>query len=335
MNKNKIDWVNISKGIAILLVIFEHALFKVDLIGNTILMFHMPFFFFISGYCYHKKDDSNMKKWRINTLIKNIKIYVIFSIFGFIWYMVKSKFNIPFDNLILNFFNIFYANQAKYHLVAGGMWFVISLLFTKLLFSFLVKFIDKLTAIENVLILIVFGSIAIFLNSIGINMLPFCLDNVRFSILFYYLGYLYQKYFNDKEGNVIKVILFGVILFLTTYFNPVSIMMHENSYGNYILFFFGSIFGILCLINISKLITNNKNFNKIFTFFGKNTLYYFTMQFICLDIVKKIFSYFEINNIMNSILVFIIVVMILIPINKFLDKKLTPFIMKNDKKLVN
>lgn len=44
----RLDWVDIAKGIAIVLMILGHSSLP-NTIQNWIYSFHMPFFFFISG----------------------------------------------------------------------------------------------------------------------------------------------------------------------------------------------------------------------------------------------------------------------------------------------
>ena len=48
MSKKRIEWVDISKGIAIILMIIGHSGIP-HFLNNWIYSFHMPFFFFISG----------------------------------------------------------------------------------------------------------------------------------------------------------------------------------------------------------------------------------------------------------------------------------------------
>lgn len=74
MKKEK--WIDISKGIVILLVIFEHSLMQIDFIAKNILMFHMPFFFFISGLCFNSNmNNEEERKWRRKNFKKYLKIY--------------------------------------------------------------------------------------------------------------------------------------------------------------------------------------------------------------------------------------------------------------------
>ena len=57
MNKKRIDWVDVAKGIAMILVIVVHA--EEHFIPGTLVStkipiytFHMPLFFFVSGYLF-------------------------------------------------------------------------------------------------------------------------------------------------------------------------------------------------------------------------------------------------------------------------------------------
>ena len=58
MERNK--QVDIIRGVAILLVVLEHALGTSDnFFANIILSFHMPVFFILSGYLAHEKITGN------------------------------------------------------------------------------------------------------------------------------------------------------------------------------------------------------------------------------------------------------------------------------------
>ena len=66
IQNGRILWIDAARGIAILLVILGHCIGSLDDPGNkVILSFHMPLFFFISGFCARKEKvflDYLMKK---------------------------------------------------------------------------------------------------------------------------------------------------------------------------------------------------------------------------------------------------------------------------------
>ena len=54
----RISWIDTTRGIAILLVVFGHCMGYIDNpINKVILSFHMPLFFFLSGCCAKRKTD--------------------------------------------------------------------------------------------------------------------------------------------------------------------------------------------------------------------------------------------------------------------------------------
>ena len=60
----KDDSVSISKGIAIMLMVIVHARFSKY--GDTLItMFHMPLFFFFSGYCFKERYLKETKEFVI------------------------------------------------------------------------------------------------------------------------------------------------------------------------------------------------------------------------------------------------------------------------------
>lgn len=325
----KKQWINVTKGIGILLVILEHALFKIGLFGKTILMFHMPLFFFISGYCYNgeSKSSTEEKQWRKNQILTNVRIYAFFSIVGFIWYLIKDGKNSNITSILFNFANIFYGNQVYGKLVSGGAWFIISLLGCKILYSlFYQKIKNDNVILKSSIIMILSFILGIIFHQLKIEFLPLCINNIFFALSFYILGYI-LKITNiiEKLSKIIYIMPMPLLIFLTlcSYYNQ-PVMMHANDYGNYLLFIIGSISGVLAVCYISIVFTKY-TFSKIFSFFGKDTLFYFTWQFICLDVVKKLLKTISLSCEIKSIIAFVIVVLLLIPINYFSQKFIKKF----------
>ena len=60
MSNNDLDWVHIAKGLAIVLVVVGHF-YPVQspeywtVMHQVIYAFHMPVFFLLSGYLYHRR----------------------------------------------------------------------------------------------------------------------------------------------------------------------------------------------------------------------------------------------------------------------------------------
>ena len=97
MNNNKQldDSVSFAKGIGIILMVLGHTFFS-PYGHDVIYMFHMPLFFFISGYCF---KESYLEDFRSYARKRIGKIYVPFvkwgliCLFCFLWTVKTEKAN--------------------------------------------------------------------------------------------------------------------------------------------------------------------------------------------------------------------------------------------------
>lgn len=123
MNDRK-AWIDISKGIAILLVVFEHSLLDSDwLLARVILIFHMPFFFFISGYCFNIKGTSHevVVAYIRRTILNTLRIVGIIGLVSFPFYTMKSflKGELTIELIATNFRNYIYGNSIQGYAFGG------------------------------------------------------------------------------------------------------------------------------------------------------------------------------------------------------------------------
>ena len=83
----RLDYVDVAKGIGILLVVLGHCLvFGGSWSSNLfwyIYAFHMPFWFTISGYLYKRKDPSSFMIGKITTLLVPFVAYFSLNIIIF------------------------------------------------------------------------------------------------------------------------------------------------------------------------------------------------------------------------------------------------------------
>ena len=80
----RIQWIDIAKGIGIILVIIGHVSINAN-INDFIYSFHMPLFFIISGFLY--KPKKNFVKNKVRSILIP---YFVFSIVSFIyWFFIE------------------------------------------------------------------------------------------------------------------------------------------------------------------------------------------------------------------------------------------------------
>lgn len=77
LKKERIDWIDIAKGIGIILVVMGHLAAEDQDLKRFIYCFHMPLFFFISGIVFNIKNIK-FKKF----FIKKFKsVYLPYAVF--------------------------------------------------------------------------------------------------------------------------------------------------------------------------------------------------------------------------------------------------------------
>lgn len=167
MFMERIKYIDIAKGIGILLVIIGHS-FPESFIQRLCYCFHMPLFFFISGLCYNHLKYDFRKLLRVRTR----QLLIPLVLFSVILYVLR------FVVLQTTYFN-------SGLIFPDATWFLFVLFLSEMIGFFI---IDK-----SPLVAILIGLIGIVLFHIGIN-LPNCLGSIPVAIMYNCLGYKAKKH---------------------------------------------------------------------------------------------------------------------------------------------
>ena len=136
---NRLNWIDWAKTIAITLVVLGHIpQERGSFLVSYIVQFHMPLFFFISGYLTKKESfcKKTLKKY-INSLIIPYFIYnAIFYPFWFVRYLYENT-NIVILDCIRPIIGVFlFQNTTPYSTPLYGVtWFLIALFTMKIVLS--------------------------------------------------------------------------------------------------------------------------------------------------------------------------------------------------------
>lgn len=229
----RMDWVDISKGITILLMVVGHTKIPTFLTA-WIYSFHMPFFFFISGLLTNWNTDfrSFVKKKSVSLLIP----FFIYSVVNLLLYPIYG--NESFTA---------YARQIIDHGWGGiALWFI-PILWISLLLC-------KATKNSNLSILVF--AMTGFLLSFKKIILPWTVCTIPIACVYILLG-IYAKRFvyillTNRKGLFFFPILGLGVTFLVSHYWRVDLA------SNQILPFFpvvmGSLLGIIGVLCFSKLI---------------------------------------------------------------------------------
>lgn len=142
--ENRINWIDWAKVIAITLVVFGHVpQEKGSFVQNYIVQFHMPLFFFISGYLTKKElfNKTTLKKYWHTLIIP----YFCFNIIFYPYWIARHIIDYPqyaffdFVKPIIGTF-LFQLETPVSDSLNGVTWFIAALLVMKIILSYSNKY---------------------------------------------------------------------------------------------------------------------------------------------------------------------------------------------------
>jgi fucose 4-O-acetylase-like acetyltransferase len=193
--KNRIDWIDMAKGYGMLAVIIAHIC--VGPLHTWIYTFHMPLFFFLSGYVFNNNPSF---KELINRKAKTLVFpyftlgipMVVFPIFINLY---KGLFSVGTTIELLKSF-IF---QKR----LWTLWYIACLFFLNVFFYIITKFVKN-----NVLrgaIVTMLACIGLLYYKVGGLPLPWNIDVCFTALPFFFIGYL-LKHYKEKSEKIVEII---------------------------------------------------------------------------------------------------------------------------------
>lgn len=255
IQKVRLAWLDIMKGIGIILVVMGHV-YSNKMIFNWLYSFHMPLFFIAAGWLYKKKEISVDVKRRLKTII--IPYYAFGLLILLYWQFFERRFR-DSDLSFVRSLRGLLLGQYSYLDFNVHLWFLPCFFVIVVLYNILFNFGGKKAVCITS---IVFSIIYIF---VPMSEMPFGFNRVFKYIGFYFLGNILSEIKLDKlilkQGKVIKLVLFAMLMganFLLSYFGLVKGIM----------WYITATLGVGAIIVISLII----NHNKYLQFFGQISL---------------------------------------------------------------
>lgn len=263
-NSIRIEYIDIAKGIGILLVALAHAdvsLFS-PYLHQFIYSFHMPLFFFLSGYFFNSNIPFRvLLKKRFNAILKPYFVTILFIYIASISF-TNMRFMTAFGRIVKSLY------ATGYYIDWVQLWFLPSLFVTSL-FAFLF-YRAVLTHVLNryirwAILLGVQAIAILFLNRFypfSISLLgkdyelyglPFSLDLVFLSGFFYIMGNEIRHAISEKTFGKLWLLLGtgGGLILLTSLFEQ-RIDFNTRVFESFPINTTEAILGILFALAISK-----------------------------------------------------------------------------------
>ena len=298
--ESKNELIDIAKGIGIILVVAGHCM---EFPKNYIYLFHMPLFFFLSGYCYKEKYNQNLSNIFI-LLKKRIKsLYFPFVKYGLLFVLLHNFF---YDIYVYSMPELWSHNKMTYFFcvqdwikaiigiltfsrleqMLNPFWFLPALFIVTMLFAF-ISYITKFIKYEDLMkaIFIYFYFLfACFFNT-DENKLLRIITISSLGLLSFYLGFLYKKYIKQKIYSYRIAFLCILILVSNSIYGHINVSNFEfSSPGFYIISSLSGIYLVLFFSNVSSNFPI-KNFLK---YLGNITIEIMALHYISFKLVSWI-----------------------------------------------
>lgn len=332
--KKRIEWIDICKGLAIILVIIGHSSLETGMAFNLksiIYSFHMPLFFILSGYLFYNIKDKNKKMSDfITEKIKSLVIpYITFNIIILLFDLLKSFITNNQINLLYRLIGIIFPIRNNEYV--GKTWFLIWIFLTELIYQFISTNIKDKKFISILCIISFYTGFILIKKNIA---LPYHMDAVFVSLLFYHFGHILKEK-NIEINNKYSILFLIVIFFITTianmciidklYDTKTTIDLYEMTLSFPIIYIINSICGSLLMMLISKHL-NFSYIKKILEKVGYNSLCIYGFHTIiiqtCIKITNNIFKLqgSALYELIRSCVIVIMCLLLILPVCKICER---------------
>lgn len=144
MGSKRLDWIDIAKGIAMILVIVGHTVPNPSPLRHAIFSFHMPVFFILAGYTFRPKPWRELLSGSVSRLLVP---YVVLALAWQVPTFLMSGVSLTSGTLVAGLKTLVFASGVDVPglgVTAVGMaWFLAALFTSRLLFNALVRLFDR------------------------------------------------------------------------------------------------------------------------------------------------------------------------------------------------
>ena len=284
--KERIVWLDYGKAIAIYLVVLAHtALYKPA--EGFIYTFHMPFFFFMSGYLFsYSKYPSYMEfvKRRFRQLL--VPYVVINMITYLLWLLVLRNVGSDAGEDVGALSPLIAAATVNATEMVHDvpLWFLAALFMVENLYYLLYR-----NARYRVVVTLLLLLLAVLNNTYNTVRLPFCIDISLVALLFYRLGNVMR----EKGYILFKWYLFvlSAVVTVAVFMLNGKVAMHANYYNNIFLFIAGGVAGCYSMAYICKLLQLLCGDRALVQTIARNTLPICAFHLTVFAVIKGIMLY--------------------------------------------
>jgi len=304
MEKKRVYFLDIAKGIGIILTIIGHYEFP-RIIHDWINAFHMPLFFIIAGYFWHERPLMEEFKKGIRQLIcPMVLTKILWVILLLVVYNYKGIYTGPDskDWLLGGLFEM-----GDFHMAV--VWFLLALFWGKIIMNLLQYVKEKMRVVISVILFIISYSIRSYLDQGYGIYFPFCFFQGLTVPVFMLIGYYLHKYEILEKKFPLSLVIIAFISLIMAYKMPIymAAIIYPHSFWNVVSASFATISLLYFCNHLPLFQDKNTRFFKVITFIGRNSLAVLCIHALEFSIqLPRIFNSF-IPNYLHGITMVIII----------------------------
>lgn len=205
--------LDITRGIAIVLMILGHCMLFGETVRYIIFSFHMPLFFIFSGYFFRDKPIKDIVNSGLSRLVKPYLIYAI--IIEVLLKLLNMK------GCITGLIEILFAHGGpKYTMIfptetyLGAIWFLMAIFWCKIFYAIIFNYCKNNICLSLIIVFAI-SWLAIYVGKYFINM-PFGILTGASGLAFYGVGQILRRLSSKFVYIAIPIWLVAVSFHLTS-----------------------------------------------------------------------------------------------------------------------
>lgn len=321
--RERIEYIDIFRCFGIIAMVMGHVGFG-GKFAHLIHAFHMPMFFWISGFLFKHKSKEEISF--VAFAAKKAKALLLpYFFFGIAHWLVSDGSNIFVDHVIPTSSLIhLFTDNTEGLAICGALWFLTALFFADIIFFLIDRYV--LNKALKTIIIILITLIGHFETTIFLHHLPWALGQSFVGLGWFYIGFLFGKYRNQ---NVLKfimnmswvpVIILGAATVILIFMNG-YIDMRTRQYAFIPLFWINSTLSIIVGVNIAKLIfisIKNTFVCDYLTGIGRDSIVYVCLNQFVILYCGKIIKMLGMPKVLQKIVILIVTLFVLRIIDKII-----------------
>ncbi len=192
MSENRVLWIDIAKGVAMLAVVLGHTYYGGMPAHTFVYSFHVPLFFILSGYTFRVKSGAEVIKKSAKQLLLP---YIVLAMIIAMYWLTRGWLN---EETVLQFFAgiVFASGGASLPMgiyPIGIPWFLMALFISRILYNAMLGFLQRFN-VHMVVQVVLFAFLAWSASKAAECVaLPFAFWQSVIAMFFIHIGYTLRR----------------------------------------------------------------------------------------------------------------------------------------------